>query len=192
MWWFYLPRAEGDWDDRKFYTIDILGQEIEDIVDKFDLLLSRQNVESGKAVQHAESILKSRQRERLVRENLPEAIPAKLPKPKTPRRTNNQTVKPKRMQVGSESYELSHKNEILINTADWLIDKGHLKSLDCPVNIGIRGKIIVIDKNPNAFKKSKELKNGLYIDYQYSRRAPDFARRLLKKYRYDPAILQIE
>ena len=49
-WWFYLPLQKGPWNDRKFYTINILEHEIEDIVGKFDLLLSRKNVESGKAV----------------------------------------------------------------------------------------------------------------------------------------------
>ena len=72
-WWFYLPLKKGAWNNRKFYTINILEQEIEDIVDKFDLLLSRQNVASGEAVQQAESILENRQREKIVKERLPEA-----------------------------------------------------------------------------------------------------------------------
>ena len=72
-WWFYLPLKKGAWNDRKFYTIDIRKQEIEDIVDKFGLLLSQQNVKSGKAVQHAEAILESRQREKILKERLPEA-----------------------------------------------------------------------------------------------------------------------
>ena len=72
-WWFYLPLKKGAWNDRKFYTIDILEQEIEDIVDKFSLLLSRENVASGEAVRQADSILKSCQRERIVKENLPKA-----------------------------------------------------------------------------------------------------------------------
>ena len=183
LWWFYLPRAEGDWNDRKFYTINILEQEIEDIVDKFDLLLSRQNIASGKAVQQAESILKSRRRERLVSKDF---------HIKPSRKTNNQKGKPKRMQIGNENYELKYKKEILINTANWLIDKGDLKSADYPVDIGIQSEIIVIDKNPNTLKEPQQLKNGLYIEYQYSRRAPEFAQRLLKKYDYDPAILKIE
>ena len=181
-WWFYLPLQKGAWNDRKFYTINILEHEIENIIGKFDLLLSRKNVASGKAVQHAESILKSRRR-------LP---PTKRPDIKSPRKTNNQKGKPKRMQIGSERYEWGPKKEIFINTANWLIDKGDLKSSDCPVNIGIRKKIIVIDKNPNTLKEPRELKNGLYIDYQYSRRAPVYAKRLLEKYRYDPEMLQIE
>lgn len=72
-WWFYLPLKKGVWNDRKFYTIDILEQGIEDIVDKFDLLISRQNVASGEAVRQAESILENRQREKIVKERLPEA-----------------------------------------------------------------------------------------------------------------------
>lgn len=72
-WWFYLPLKKGAWNNRKFYTINILEQDIEDIVDKFDLLLSRENVASGRAVRQAESILKSRQREKILKERLPEA-----------------------------------------------------------------------------------------------------------------------
>ena len=244
LWWFYLPRAEGDWDDRKFYTINILEQEIEDIVDKFDLLLSRQNVASGEAVRQAESILENRQREKIVKERLPEAWnkvirnavspdsllvdilaetaeevcgfklesdeilgfirsnyekwllspeqEREVPPPTTGSQNKNQIGKPKRMQIGSKRYEWGPKKEIFINTANWLIDKGDLKSSDCPVDIGIQKKIIVIDKNPNTLKEPRELKNGLYIDYQYSRRAPDYAKRLLEKYRYDPEMLQIE
>lgn len=50
-----------------------------------------------------------------------------------------------------------------------------------------------IIKNPNTLKEPQKLKNGLYIEYQYSKRAPEFAKRLLKKYGYDdPEILQIK
>ena len=72
-WWFYLPLKKGAWNDRKFYKIDILEQETEDIVEKFGLLLSRENIASGKAVQHAETILESRQRGERVKQTLPEA-----------------------------------------------------------------------------------------------------------------------
>ena len=72
VWWFYLPLKKGAWDDRKFYTIDILEQEIKDIIEKFDLLLSRENVASGKAIQNAESILEHLQREKILKELLPE------------------------------------------------------------------------------------------------------------------------
>ena len=72
VWWFYLPLKKGAWNDRKFYTVNILEQEIKDIVDKFSLLLSRENVASGEAVRQAESILESNQKDKIVKERLPE------------------------------------------------------------------------------------------------------------------------
>ncbi len=84
-WWFYRPLKKGTWDDRKFYTINILEQQIDDIVNKFELLLSRQNIASGKAVQNAKP------------------MPTNQPDTKTLRQTGNQTGKPKQMQIGAGS-----------------------------------------------------------------------------------------
>ncbi|MCE2435846.1 MAG: hypothetical protein J4F29_23460 [Candidatus Latescibacteria bacterium] len=256
-WWFYLPLKKGAWDDRKFYTINILEHDIEDIVGKLDLLLSRKNVASGKAVQHAESILESRQRKKIIKENLPEAWnkiiknavspdsllvdllsetvaevcgfqpaddeisgfirshqekwllspgpeqgvlpPTTPPITTTGSQNNNQTEIPKRMQIGSESYEFSYGNEILVNTANWLIDKGHLKHTDCPIKISPRAKTrILIGSTPthprgNNFLAAKKLKNGLYIETHASiEQIIEYAKRLLEKYGYDPEILKIE
>ena len=171
-WWFYLPLQKGAWNDRKFYTINILEHEIENIIGKFDLLLSRKNVASGKAVQHAESILKSR---------------PKRPDIKSPRKTNNQREKPKRMQIGNESYELRYKSEILINTANWLIDKGYLKPSDCPVKLATRDQFII----STSERGRNKLKKGLYIE-RYSGRARRYAQRLLELYGYNPKILKVE
>ena len=217
LWWFYLPRAEGEWSDRKFYTIDILEQEIEDTVDKFGLLLSRENVVSGEAVQQAESILKNRQKEKAIRESLPEAWNSVIKEPhellveilietveevcdfkpensevlrfirsnqenwllsseseqkvpttnrpntKTSRQTKNQTEKSKWMQIDGDNYELKYKYEILVNTANWLIDKGDLKPSDCPIK-KVQGNSDLINKTGNNLEDARELKNGLYID----------------------------
>ena len=110
IWWFYLPLQKGPWNDRKFYTINISEHEIEDIVGKFDLLLSRKNVASGEAVQHAEFILESCRRERLVRKDFPQAPSTKRPDIKPPRKTNNRTEKPKRMQIGNKNYALTYES----------------------------------------------------------------------------------
>ncbi len=72
-WWFYLPTKKGDWKARKFYTIDITQQESNDVVSKFVDLLSKNNVQSGKAVQHAESIYKGRLKKKTIEDTLPEA-----------------------------------------------------------------------------------------------------------------------
>ena len=72
-WWFYLPTKKGDWKTRKFYTIDIVQQEPEDVVERFIDLLSRNNVQTGKALQYAESIYKGKQKKKLIEETIPEA-----------------------------------------------------------------------------------------------------------------------
>ena len=58
QWWFYLPMKKTAWRDRKFCTINILHQEIEGIVEKFQQLLSRENVISGAAFEYAEKLPK--------------------------------------------------------------------------------------------------------------------------------------
>jgi predicted type IV restriction endonuclease len=72
-WSFYLPTQKGDWKARKFYTIDILQQETQDIVIKFTDLLSKENISSGKALQVAEEIYKGRQKRIKIEETLPES-----------------------------------------------------------------------------------------------------------------------
>lgn len=107
------------------------------------------------------------------------------------------TEEPKWIQIGSESYELGHQYEILINTANWLINKGHLKPSDCPIKVSSQAKKnYLINSTPThstgkKFSRKKRLKNGLYIE-SHSNRAERYAKRLLEKYGYDPAILQIK
>ena len=72
-WWFYLPLHEGSWEQRRFYTIEIYEQNAEDIAQKFIDFLSKENVISGKAVENAEKIYKSKQRSILIKETLPMA-----------------------------------------------------------------------------------------------------------------------
>lgn len=72
-WWFYLPLNEGSWDQRKFYTIEIADQEPNEIAQKFVDFLGKENVISGRAVENAERIIKSKQRENIINETLPKA-----------------------------------------------------------------------------------------------------------------------
>jgi len=72
-WWFYLPLKEVDWKRRKFYSIDIKEQDSADIVSKFVDLLSKDNVQSGKAIQHADLIYKGRIKKQAIENTLPEA-----------------------------------------------------------------------------------------------------------------------
>ena len=252
-WWFYLPLKKGAWNDRKFYTIDILKQKIKDIDDRFDLLLSRKNVESGEAVRQAESILENRQREKIIRERLPEVWnkvikephellveilietvedvcdfkpenseilefirvhhkkwllspelepevrpPTKHSATTTKSQTKNQTERPKKMQIGSESYELGPGYHILVNTANWLIDKDVLKVSD-RIKLGRQGsKNSRLNLFENKIQNNRpqdwtSLKNDLYI-YKNLKIEDSIknAKRLLEHYGYDPEILKIE
>ncbi|HLG30534.1 MAG TPA: hypothetical protein VI387_10015 [Candidatus Brocadiales bacterium] len=72
-WWFYLPLHEGSWHERKFYTIDMLQQEPDDIANKFIDFLSKENINNGKAVENAENIYKGQQKQNILRETLHKA-----------------------------------------------------------------------------------------------------------------------
>lgn len=72
-WWFYLPLHEGSWEQRKFYSIDILQQESKDIISKFVDFLSKDNISSGKAIQNAEEIYRGQQKLNILEETLPKA-----------------------------------------------------------------------------------------------------------------------
>ena len=106
------------------------------------------------------------------------------------------TEKPKWMQIGSESYELKYDYKILVKTANWLIDKGHLNRSECPIKISDRAERCIINSTPihptgMQFERQHKLKNGLYIERKWNRKhAIQHSKTLLKKYGYDPAILQ--
>jgi predicted type IV restriction endonuclease len=72
-WWFYLPLYEGSWEQRKFYTIEIYDQQCNDIVQKFEDFLLKENVISDRAIKNAESIYKSKQKQYLIKQTLPKA-----------------------------------------------------------------------------------------------------------------------
>ncbi|GAI49706.1 unnamed protein product, partial [marine sediment metagenome] len=72
-WWFYLPLHEGSWEQRKFYTIEIYDQAPEEIVNRLVDYLSKENVVTGVAVQTAESIYRSRQKDNLIVDTIPKA-----------------------------------------------------------------------------------------------------------------------
>jgi len=72
-WHFYLPMKKGSWTERKFYTIDLLTQEPEEVADRFRKILSKEQVESGLSVKYAEEIYKGKLKEEAILEALPKA-----------------------------------------------------------------------------------------------------------------------
>ena len=72
-WWFYLPLNEGSWEQRRFYTIDLVEQAPRDIIQRFVDFLSKENIDSGKAITNAENFYRSQQKRKKLKEALPKA-----------------------------------------------------------------------------------------------------------------------
>ncbi len=72
-WWFYLPLHEGSWEQRKFFTIDTLQQESNDVASRFIDFLSKENVDNGKAIENAEKVYRGQQKQNILRKTLPKA-----------------------------------------------------------------------------------------------------------------------
>lgn len=72
-WWFYLPLHEGSWEQRRFYTIDIIQQQTEEIVSKFTDFLFKTNIISGQVIKNAEVVYKSHRKQTILKDTLPKA-----------------------------------------------------------------------------------------------------------------------
>jgi hypothetical protein len=73
QWWLYLPLNEGSWEQRKFYTIDLIQQQPENIAEKLIDFLMKENISTGIALKNAELIYKSRQKTRIIKDTLHKA-----------------------------------------------------------------------------------------------------------------------
>ena len=72
-WWFLLPLLGESLEEKTFCTVDMRSQQAKDAEQCFQDYLSKQNVVSGKAVKAAEDIYLTRQKDFLIKENLPRA-----------------------------------------------------------------------------------------------------------------------
>jgi predicted type IV restriction endonuclease len=72
-WQFYLPLEEGNWEQRKFFTIDLLEQSNEAAISRFESLLLKTNVENGVSYHYAKSLYEGKQRNKIIKENIPKA-----------------------------------------------------------------------------------------------------------------------
>ncbi|MBI9084690.1 MAG: hypothetical protein JEZ11_13930 [Desulfobacterales bacterium] len=72
-WWFYLPLNEGNWEQRRFYAIDIIQQDSSDIASKFIDFLAKENVKNENSLKKAEQIYKGQVKDIEIKRNLPRA-----------------------------------------------------------------------------------------------------------------------
>ena len=72
-WWLYLPLQRGNWDQRRFLTIDLESQDPAIIEQRFMEYLSQEKVISGRAVSDAENSVRSQQRAEIIDKTIIEA-----------------------------------------------------------------------------------------------------------------------
>ncbi len=72
-WWLYLPLQRGNWDQRRFLTIDLESQDPAIIEQRFMEYLSQEKVISGRAVSNAENSVRSQQRAEIIDKTIIEA-----------------------------------------------------------------------------------------------------------------------
>lgn len=105
------------------------------------------------------------------------------------------TERPRKMEIRREVFEIRNSYEILINTANWLIKKGKLKTTDCPVGMGHKRNLV--NRTPkhkygDSFTAPKKLSNGLWIETHYSTASCiNNARRLLERFGYQGNVLEV-
>ncbi|MGI6623948.1 MAG: hypothetical protein ACOX57_00815 [Limnochordia bacterium] len=73
LWWLYLPLSGANWQQRRFFTIDIREQAPGDAAAHFRDFLSKETVGNGSALQRARTIHAGREKKRRVRDTIPKA-----------------------------------------------------------------------------------------------------------------------
>ena len=73
IWWLYLPLREENWEDRRFWSVDIREQDVSEVGSWFVEFLNKENVHSGAAAESAERRLDSLRNDRVIHETLPKA-----------------------------------------------------------------------------------------------------------------------
>jgi hypothetical protein len=101
-----------------------------------------------------------------------------------------------KMRIGSDSFDIRNSLDILVNTGNWLIQKGKLKKSDCPIPAGYKRNLIHTEpkhKYGNPFLSPKQLSNGLWIETTYSTAGCiRTARQLLERFSLKGEILKVE
>lgn len=72
-WWFYLPLLGGNWQQRKFISIDIRQQKIENSTSYLKDFLSKEAILNGSAAKKAKKVKESREKNKLIKKAIPDA-----------------------------------------------------------------------------------------------------------------------
>ena len=72
VWWFYLPSVNGDWQQKWFYSVDLLKQKPDTIVPQFIDLLSKDKVSRGQSLRAAKSLYQDK-KQKMAADFIPQA-----------------------------------------------------------------------------------------------------------------------
>ncbi len=111
-------------------------------------------------------------------------------------RNSQDSEKYTRMYLGSERFDISAANQILINTAEWLIKKGKITDKSLPIPAGPK-RYLLNKENKNMYggplPAAKKLYNGYWIMLNLNKpNCVIYARKLLMRYGMDPKMLSVE
>lgn len=96
------------------------------------------------------------------------------------------------IELNGEHFQIRYVRDVLVHTAEWLIQRGRLQRHDCPVRLGSGQRYLVhtISQHSNGspFAGPKHLSNGLFLEANFSARdVVRYARLLLEHCGYRPA-----
>ena len=100
-----------------------------------------------------------------------------------------------RFVIGGELHKIKHSNEILIDTAEWLIKKGKLTKSDCKISSGSIRYVtneLPYHQNGKSFIMPKKLSNGVFVELHNSgKRSEALAKLLLRKFDFPEDTIQV-
>ncbi len=138
-----------------------------------------------------EDFIKERVKELIspTEETIIEPIPITEP-------TERRGAHPRKMKVGTDTYEIRYSYDILVNTAEWLIRKGKLRRENCPIASGHKRNLVNIQpkhRYGDDFRAPKRLSNGVYLETHYSTASCiTNARKLLERCGYRGDMLEVQ
>ena len=118
-WWFYLVSASGNWNQKWFYSIDLLKQKPEKFVPNLIDLLTKDKVAKGQSLRAAKTLFQKK-RQKVAADFLPEAWNQVLTQPNKifVELLSEQTEKLCRYKLDSKTIETfikKHKDKWLLN-----------------------------------------------------------------------------
>ena len=103
---------------------------------------------------------------------------------------------PSKMRIGTYGAEVKYSNEVLVNTAEWLIKQGKLSVGECPIPLGRTRNLVSTEpkhRDGQDFRAPKRLSTGLWVEANLSGRdCIKHVRRLLKTFGYSEDMLEVQ